>query len=98
MSGGKLEDRPWHLLLGVDPGNDKHVFANDAYSLQESTDSGATWTRADMVGQKAIGDDWVNIAFAKRAVAVTADRDLYHYNPTTKAWNGSTERMSCSGR
>jgi photosystem II stability/assembly factor-like uncharacterized protein len=83
---GPLEDRSWHLLLGVDPANDKHVFANDAYQLYESKDSGGTWVHADVVGQKAIGDDWVNIAFGKRGVVVTADRDVYQYNPTTKAW------------
>ena len=85
-TGGSLESRSWHLLLGVDPGNDKHVFANDAYSIYESTDSGSTWTRADKTPQLTIGDDWVNIAFGRRTVAVTADRDVYHYHPATKKW------------
>jgi photosystem II stability/assembly factor-like uncharacterized protein len=85
---GSFESRSWHLLLGVDPTNDKHVFANDAYSLWESKDSGGTWTRADLVGQNAIGDDWVNIAFdPKGRVAVTADRDVYRFDPKTKAWH-----------
>jgi photosystem II stability/assembly factor-like uncharacterized protein len=82
----KFEDRPWHLLLGVDPGTDAHVFANAKYAIYESKDSGNSWVRADIVQQKKIGDDWVNIAFAKRGVVLTADRDLYSYNPTTKAW------------
>ena len=85
-TGGSLEARSWHLLLGVDPASDKHVFANDAYSLWESKDSGGTWTRADKNAKVTIGDDWVNIAFGKQHVVVTADRDLYTYNPTNKTW------------
>jgi photosystem II stability/assembly factor-like uncharacterized protein len=88
LTSGTLEARSWHLLLGVDPTNDKHVFVNSAYSFWESVDSGATWTRADKVGNKVIGDDWVNIAFdPKGRVAVTADRDVYRYEPKTKAWH-----------
>lgn len=85
---GSLESRSWHLVLGVDPTNDKHVFANDAYSLWESADGGGTWKRADKIGQNTIGDDWVNIAFdPKGRVAVTADRDVYRYEPKTKSWH-----------
>jgi photosystem II stability/assembly factor-like uncharacterized protein len=79
---GSPETRSWHLLLGVDPANDKHVFANDAYALYESTDGGKTWTQAE-----SIGDDWVNIAFeSKGNVVVTADRDVYRYDPKAKTW------------
>jgi len=84
---GSAETRSWHVLLGVDPQDSKHVFANDAYSLYESKDSGATWKRADVSGGKNIGDDWVNIAFdAKNKAVVTADRGVYHYDPATKNW------------
>ncbi len=84
---GSTETRGWHLLLGVDPKNDKHVFANAAYALYESVDGGQTWTRADMAGGKAIGDDWVNINFdAEGWVVVTADRNVYRYDPKNKAW------------
>ena len=86
-TGGSLESRSWHLLLGVDPTNDKHVFANDAYSIWESKDSGGTWTRADQTPKLTIGDDWVNIAFdPKGRVVVTADRDVYRYDPKAKTW------------
>ena len=79
---GSPETRSWHLLLGVDPANDKHVFANDAYVLYESTDGGKTWTQAE-----SIGDDWVNIAFeAKGNTVVTADRDVYRYDPKARTW------------
>jgi photosystem II stability/assembly factor-like uncharacterized protein len=85
---GSFESRSWHLLLGVDPTDDKHVFANDAYALYESMDRGATWHRADQTNNVTIGDDWVNIAFdPKGRVAVTADRDIYRYEPKTKAWH-----------
>ena len=84
---GTPETRSWHVLLGVDPKDGKHVFANDAYSLYESKDSGQTWKRADVSDSKNIGDDWVNIAFdARDKVVVTADRGVYHYDPATKAW------------
>jgi photosystem II stability/assembly factor-like uncharacterized protein len=88
LTAGTLENRSWHLLLGVDPTNDKHVIVNSAYSLWESMDSGSTWTRADQTKKVTIGDDWVNIAFdPKGRVAVTADRDVYRYEPKTKAWH-----------
>jgi Sortilin, neurotensin receptor 3, len=41
-SSNNPEFRWWHLLLGVDPGNAKHVFVNDAYSPYESQDGGQT--------------------------------------------------------
>jgi photosystem II stability/assembly factor-like uncharacterized protein len=85
---GSVETRSWHLLLGVDPTDDKHVFANDAYALYESKDRGMTWTRADQTSKLTIGDDWVNIAFdPKGRVVVTADRDVYRYEPKTKTWH-----------
>lgn len=87
-TGGSLENRSWHLLLGVDPTNDKHVFANDAYSVWESVDSGSTWSRADQTPKLTIGDDWVNIAFdPKGRVVMTADRDVYRYEPKSKTWH-----------
>ena len=79
---GTPELRSWHVVLGVDPKNKKHIFANDAYSLFESTDAGQSWTRAD-----EIGDDWVNLEFDSRdTVVVTADRNIYHYDPVHKKW------------
>ena len=40
-----------------------------------------------MGGGKAIGDDWVNIAFQPKGnVVVTADRDVYRYDPKEKIW------------
>jgi hypothetical protein len=79
---GSVEPRSWHLLFGVDPANDKHVLCNDAYKLFESKDSGHTWTEAN-----TIGDDWVNAAFGKNGeVIATADRNLYSYDATAKAW------------
>jgi hypothetical protein len=84
---GTPETRSWHVLLGVDPKDGKHIFANDAYSLFESKDSGQSWTRADVSDKQNIGDDWVNIAFdAKDNAVVTADRGVYHYAPATKKW------------
>lgn len=79
---GDPELRSWHVLLGVDPKDDKHVFANDAYALFESKDAGATWKAAEK-----IGDDWVNIAFdAGGQAVVTADRGIYRYNPKKGSW------------
>jgi len=79
---GTPELRSWHVLLGVDQRDAKHVIANDAYSLYESHDSGQTWKRADVANNKNIGDDWVNIAFDHNNKAVvTADRNVYHYDP-----------------
>jgi photosystem II stability/assembly factor-like uncharacterized protein len=84
---GEAELRPWHLLLGVDPADDKHVFANGNYALFESIDGGKTWARADVNGGNPIGDDWVNIAFQPNGrVVVTADRDVYRYDPKKKTW------------
>jgi len=84
---GTPELRSWHVLLGVDQRDAKHVIANDAYSLYESHDSGQTWKRADVANNKNIGDDWVNIAFDhNNKTVVTADRNVYHYDPATKAW------------
>jgi photosystem II stability/assembly factor-like uncharacterized protein len=80
---GTPELRSWHLVLGVDPKNEKHVIVNDAYALYESKDSGQTWKRAD----GTIGDDWVNVAFASDgSVAATADRNVYRYDPTSATW------------
>jgi photosystem II stability/assembly factor-like uncharacterized protein len=84
---GTPELRSWHVLLGVDHRDGTHVFVNDAYSLYESHDSGQSWKRADVANNKNIGDDWVNIGFdANNKAVVTADRDVYHYDPATKAW------------
>jgi photosystem II stability/assembly factor-like uncharacterized protein len=79
---GTPETRPWHVLLAVDPNNANHVFANDAYKLFESRDGGTTWS-----GAETIGDDWVNMTFdAKNNGVVTADRNLYTYEMSTKKW------------
>jgi Carboxypeptidase regulatory-like domain len=86
---GAPETRSWHLLLGVDPLDEKHVFANDAYQLFESHDGGASWTSAE-----TIGDDWVNISFDSKGIAlVTADRDLYRYEPKPKLWKSKEANM-----
>src|SRR5438132_5067220 len=38
--------------------------------------------------KKNIGDDWVNIGFnAKNKAVVTADRGVYHYDPSTRKWH-----------
>src|SRR5262245_56011727 len=74
---GTPELRSWHLVLAVDPKKANHVFANDAYALFESTDGGQTWAQAEK-----IGDDWVNMTFdANGNGVVTADRNVYTYNP-----------------
>ena len=84
---GTPETRSWHVLLGVDPKDGKHVFCNDAYELLESHDSGQTWKRADVANKQNIGDDWVNIAFdARDKAVVTADRGVYHYDPVASQW------------
>ena len=78
---GSLENRSWHVLLGVDPTDGKHIFANDAYSLFESKDSGQTWKRADVANGNNIGSDWVNICFdSKNNAVVTADQGVYHFD------------------
>jgi photosystem II stability/assembly factor-like uncharacterized protein len=79
---GTPELRSWHVLLAVDPKNANHVFANDAYKLFESTNGGQTWVQAE-----TIGDDWVNMTFdAKNNGVVTADRNVYTYQPGPKNW------------
>ena len=78
--GGNQEERPWHVLLAVDPFKANHVFVGRAYQIFESTDGGNTWTAFE-----SIGDDWVNMAFdaANRPVP-TGDRDLFSYDPATQ--------------
>jgi photosystem II stability/assembly factor-like uncharacterized protein len=79
---GTPELRSWHVVLAVDPKDADHVFVNDAYKLFESTDSGQSWTSAEN-----IGDDWVNMTFdANNNGVVTADRNLYTYEPKPKKW------------
>lgn len=79
---GVPELRSWHMVLAVNPNNANHVFANDAYVLYESTDGGNTWAQAE-----TIGDDWVNMAFdANHNGVVTADRNIYRYETSTKTW------------
>jgi photosystem II stability/assembly factor-like uncharacterized protein len=83
VTSGTPELRSWHLLLAVDPKNANHVFANDAYKLFESADGGTTWTKAE-----TIGDDWVNMTFdANNNGVVTADRNVYSYEPKPKKWS-----------
>jgi hypothetical protein len=73
---GSVETRSWHLLLAVDPTNAHHIFANAAYHLYESSDSGSTWTSAEPA--KAIGDDWVNMSFDRNNDwVVTSDQGIY---------------------
>ncbi len=80
---GTPELRSWHMLLAVDPKDHKHIYANDAYQLYESTNAGQSWTRAEK-----IGDDWVNMAFdAKDNAVVTADRNAYAYEPKGEKWS-----------
>lgn len=84
---GPLENRAWHVLLGVDPKDGKHIFANDAYSLFESKDSGQTWKRADVVKGDPIGSDWINISFdASNDAVVTADQGVYHFKFGSNEW------------
>jgi hypothetical protein len=73
----------------VDPKNPSHVFANDSYCIFESTDSGATWSRADSgIGFRNFIDpfDWVNIAFdSGDNVILTADQGVLKYSPSNAA-------------
>ncbi len=54
-TGGSLENRSWHLLFAVDPKDDDHIFANDAYTLWESFDGGKKWTEADNGHRLSLG-------------------------------------------
>lgn len=88
-TGGSLENRSWHLLLGVDPGDGNHVFANDSYSLWESWDGGKKWSEADTgIGYLSGGHnhfDWLNITFdANRRALLTADQGVFRYDPKKK--------------
>jgi photosystem II stability/assembly factor-like uncharacterized protein len=96
-TGGTVETRSWHLLLGVDPDDAKHVFVNDAYELWESHDSGQTWKHADVVHNTSIGDDWVNLSWNAPGVAiVTADRDIYRYQTKPKTWKSREGNLQIS--
>jgi xyloglucan-specific exo-beta-1,4-glucanase len=82
VTPGKPETRAWHMLLAVTPEQANHVFVNDAYAVYESSDGGKTWS-----GAESIGDDWVTMLFARNGNAVvTADRNVYRYEPRTKKW------------
>ena len=87
---GPLENRSWHLLLGVDPADGNHVFVNDSYSLYESRDGGNTWSRADAgIGylKRLNSFDWVNLTFDANGLAIlTADQGVLQYDPATKNW------------
>ncbi|HUI83322.1 MAG TPA: choice-of-anchor D domain-containing protein [Candidatus Binatia bacterium] len=89
-SGGSLENRSWHLLLAVDPGDGDHVFANDAYSLWESWDAGKSWSQADAgIGYLSFINhfDFVNLTFdANRKAVITADQGVLRYDPAAKSW------------
>lgn len=93
------EERAWHVLLGVDPNDDNHIFVNDAYSLYESFVGGkpqrkggpTTWSRADVIkpggGKPAqnLGYDWVNISFDTNGSAVvTSDQGICRYSKSKK--------------
>jgi hypothetical protein len=89
------EPRSWHVLLGIDPNDDDHIFVNDSYGpdpsyrLYESYDAGDTtngWSRADAYQSVFLGRDWVNIAFdANGDAVVTADQGIYRYSKS-KNW------------
>ena len=84
---GTIENRSWHVLLGVDPKDGKHIFANDSYALYESKDSGNSWKRADVAGGQDIGSDWINISFdAQNNAVVTADQGVYHFDFGSNKW------------
>jgi|GEM_PF-5337710 len=84
-SPGNPEQRPWHFLLAVDPKDAKHVFANDAYALFQSTDGGQTWSSAEPANK--IGDDWVNMSFdANNRGVVTSDQGVYRVKLENKKW------------
>jgi hypothetical protein len=92
-SPGTLENRSWHLLLAVDPGDDNHVFVSDSYALFESTDAGQHWAVAD----GHLGLDYVNISFdANRRALVTADQGVWRYDPTGTAGGGSLTNLSAN--
>lgn len=99
-SPGNPETRSWHLLIGVDPGNDNHIFANDAYSLFESSDAGITWSQADagigyLSGLNSF--DWVNIAFdVNRDAVLTADQGPFRYVPTAGTWTSLIDDLQVS--
>jgi hypothetical protein len=99
---GGLEDRSWHLLLGVDPdpGKDGHVFVNDAYYLNESWDGGKTWSTADAnVGFLSTKNnfDWVNITFdANGKALLTADQGVFRYDPASQTWTSLVGNLQVS--
>ncbi|MGB8909369.1 MAG: hypothetical protein WCC84_11535, partial [Candidatus Cybelea sp.] len=99
-SHGTPELRSWHLLLGVDPANDNHIFANDAYSIYESTDSGNTWSQADAgVGYLASINhfDWVNLAFDANGDAVlTADQGVLRFSLHGAGWTSLIDNLQVS--
>jgi photosystem II stability/assembly factor-like uncharacterized protein len=99
-SPGTLENRWWHLVLGVDPGNEKHVFVNDAYGLFESWDAGNTWSQADAnIGYlKSINHfDFVNLIFdANGKAVVTVDQGVLRYDPSTQSWTSLMGNLQVS--
>ena len=99
-SSNNPEFRWWHLLLGVDPGNAKHVFVNDAYSLFESQDGGQTWSEADAnIGylQRINHFDFVNLTYdANGKALVTADQGVLRYDPASKSWTSLMGNLEVS--
>ena len=99
-SPGGFESRWWHLLLGVDPENENHVFVNDAYSLFESLDGGNTWSQADAgIGYlKRINHfDFVNLTFdANGKALVTADQGVLRYDPASQGWTSLMGNLEVS--
>src|SRR5580658_258715 len=97
---GGLEKRSWHLLIAVTPEDDDHIFANDAYFLNESVDGGTTWTRADT----SIGwlpginhFDWVNMAFDAKGNAIgTADQGVFRYHLKNQKWTNLVANLEVS--
>jgi hypothetical protein len=100
-SGGGLESRSWHLLMAVDPEDDNHIFANDAYSLYESTDGGNSWSQADAgIGYLTGGAnhfDWVNMAFDAKGNAIpTADQGVFRYDLKNQKWTSLVGNLQVS--
>ncbi len=85
-----VEPRNLHLALAVDPHDDRHVLANDAYAILESRTGGDRWTQAD-AGVYDYGRnpfDWVNLAFDGHGhVLATADQGVLRYIPATGEWS-----------
>lgn len=100
-SPGNPETRSWHLLIAVDPNDDDHIFANDAYSLYENTQGGMKpWSEADTgIGWLSSINhfDWVNLSFDVNGDAVlTADQGAFRYALKSKTWTSLIHDLQVS--